>query len=135
MPTMREILSVHKRQKFATDAGVVMHKKLQRATRDDDIIKLHPELAIFFGPNAQTEVPIAGHMDGKFISRRIDRMVITGDEILFVDYKTAINKFMRYANYVAQIKEYHKLLSAAYPAATVRGFILWTYDFTLEEIC
>ncbi len=134
MPTMREILNTAIRKKFATDAGTAMHRRLQCVTTDDEIIKSHPELAPFFGPNAKTEVPIAGVINSKFISRRIDRLIHTGDTIIFLDYKSDTDKFARHENYVAQIHEYSALLHAAYPDAIIRGFILWTNDFTLEEI-
>ncbi len=131
---MRNILARYQHQKSATDAGVTMHKKLEFARTDDEIIKSHPELLPFFGPNAKTEVPIAGYINGKFISRRIDRMVRNTDKILFMDYKTDTDKTRFYDQYVAQIREYSALLRAAYPGHNVHGFILWTNDFTLEEI-
>lgn len=142
---MNEILSIIQRQRHATDAGAAVHKKLEFATADDEIIKSHPELAPFFGPNAKTEVPIAGIIDGKFISRRIDRLVPLAGEgvdgkagrgggIYFMDYKTDTDKTRFYDQYVAQIREYSALLRAAYPGHNVHGFILWTNDFTLEEI-
>lgn len=161
MTTMRDILNARQKQKFATDAGIAMHKRLENMDTNDDIIKSHPELLPFFASNAKTEVPIAGIINGKFISRRIDRLVplraaqgvaaggiqvLPGDqarpadgvvenkEILFMDYKTDINKSTRYDDYIAQIREYSALLHAVYPNCAIRGFILWTNDFTLEEI-
>src|SRR5262249_34353454 len=45
----------------------------------------HPELAVLFGPSSRGEVEIAGRLG---LIRRIDRLAVTPDAILFADYKT-----------------------------------------------
>jgi ATP-dependent exoDNAse (exonuclease V) beta subunit len=144
MATMRQILNAKQRQKFATDAGTLTHDKLRRIViggqggdrGDATLIQKIKDagLAHFFAPDAKTEVPIAGRVNGKFISRRIDRMVEIDGATLIMDYKTDNDKLARRENYIAQIREYLTLAHAAMPDRTIRGFILWTHDFTLEEI-
>ena len=34
------------------------------------------------------EVPIIGEVDGKIISAKVDRLIVTADKVLVVDYKT-----------------------------------------------
>ncbi|MEI9982590.1 MAG: PD-(D/E)XK nuclease family protein [Aliidongia sp.] len=48
----------------------------------------HPDFAPLFGPGSRAEVPVVGLIDGKALSGRIDRLVVTGDEVLIIDYKT-----------------------------------------------
>lgn len=129
-------------KKFATKTGTERHIRLQNICLDDDRdavaveIKQHPELIPFFDKNARTEVPIAGTLNGKFISRRIDRMIIDENShtIKFIDYKTDIDKTIRRDRYVAQMYEYSKLISSAYPDYKVMGYILWTSDWTIDLV-
>ena len=101
---LRDIISQIKHTKTATDTGKKMHTKMQGIIMSDTAphgdaeirakIAQHPELTHFFTPNSKSEVPIAGHINGKFISRRIDRLIIDGTNktIDILDYKTDTNK-------------------------------------------
>ena len=86
--------------------------------------------------NAKTEVPIAGKLNGVFISRRIDRLVIdnNGKTIRFLDYKSDTDKNVLRDKYVRQLKEYAELLRSAYPDYKIAGFILWLHDWQLDEV-
>ncbi len=142
---IKEFLAQKARQKFATECGTAVHKKLQHIVIDNGVgrgdttlataIKSRPELLPFFGTNAKTEVPIVGKINGEFITRRVDRLVVLPDKtVLFMDYKTDTNRGLRREKYIIQIREYATLLRAVYPEHTIHGFILWTHDFILEEI-
>ncbi|MBN1324682.1 MAG: hypothetical protein JW974_00465 [Alphaproteobacteria bacterium] len=145
--SLNAFLSQRKKQKFATDTGTEKHSKMQKIFMDIDLncnnntlieqIKSKPELLPFFLKNSQTEVPIAGIINGKFISRRIDRLVKNEADksIVFLDYKTDINKSLFREKYVYQMREYSELLKKIYPDYSIRGLILWLQDFTLEKIC
>lgn len=146
MTTLNKILSEYNNSKFATDTGTQMHKVLQHVTTTDDtpptdneiINKIHdnPTLIKLFGPNSQTEVPIAGTIKNKFISRRIDRLLINHKEktIDILDYKTDTIREKYLDIYTKQITEYALLLHAVYPDYQINGYILWTHDFSLEKI-
>ena len=72
--------------RFATSAGTDMHERLRKiaidaaaARGDAELIariQTNAPLAEYFGPHARTEVPVAGTINGRFISRRIDRMIV-----------------------------------------------------------
>lgn len=48
-----------------------------------------PEFADVFGPGSLAEVPVTGKLsDGRIISGQIDRLLVTDEKILIVDYKT-----------------------------------------------
>ncbi|MDO5012558.1 MAG: PD-(D/E)XK nuclease family protein [Pseudomonadota bacterium] len=144
--TLRELLKQHDAASHAIDAGTHMHEKMRHvfidgdSTRGDtEIIKkiaAHKELLQFFDTDSQTEVPVAGFVHGKFISRRIDRMVISHDAktIMILDYKTDTNPDEHRTAYHAQVTEYMELLRMIYPKYTVRGFILWLHNFELESV-
>jgi hypothetical protein len=102
--TMSEFLAEKNREKFATNRGTEIHKQLQflklnglgrdalparpesdRTPRQGvptsaslmlaEKIRSNPNLAQFWGANSRAEVPIAGFVNGKFYSKRIDRVV------------------------------------------------------------
>jgi ATP-dependent exoDNAse (exonuclease V) beta subunit len=146
MKTLHEIISEQTRTKYATKCGTDMHTQLQRITIDEtgdagnpdliNKIKSNPQLVRFFSAQSKTEVPIAGTIKNKFISRRIDRLCIDKQKkhIDIIDYKTDTAPDAYRAKYIAQIKEYAELLSAIYLDFSIDGYILWTHDFSLEQV-
>ena len=146
MTTLINILDEQEQLRHATDTGVKMHAYLQHIVIDGDCatgnpdlvarIKAHPEMLPFFGATARTEVPIAGTINGQFISRRIDRLCIDDNAktIAIIDYKTDVNPERFYEQYLDQINEYAVMLRRIYPDYTISGYILWTHDFRLEQI-
>ncbi|MCR4917574.1 MAG: hypothetical protein K5912_01360 [Alphaproteobacteria bacterium] len=143
---LQSALDNFNRQKYATDSGTLMHTKLQSvfflptgATGDQDIIKSLskiPELCEYMGDKSKTEVPIAGIINGLFISRRIDRLYVNRNTktVVVIDYKTDTNHTMFFKKYTEQLTEYKALLKQIYPDFLIQCKILWTSDFTLENI-
>ena len=135
-----------KKERAATDAGNRLHSCMRHIVIDGDnttgdnaiLNKIFqcPSLIEFFIPASQTEVPIAGHINGKFVSRRIDRLIIDNDKktIKILDYKSDTDKQKFLAKYTEQITEYKNLMQDIYPGYTIRGYILWLHDFSLIEI-
>ena len=140
--TLREMLTEYDNKKYATDTGSAMHQKMRFVNRLDDAddiikqIKSRPELAIFFTENAQTEVPVAAIINGKFVSRRIDRMIVDDENkiVHILDYKTDTDKDTFHDKYVAQVHEYMSIIGKIYPKYRVYGYILWLHDWTLEKL-
>ncbi len=132
--------------RFATSAGTDMHERLRKiaidgaaARGDAELIariQTNAHLAEYFGPNARTEVPVAGTINGRFISRRIDRIIVdtAAKTIKILDYKTDTDRRARRDKYKIQLQEYRDLLGAIYPGFTISAAILWTHDWTLEVI-
>lgn len=143
---LQNLLNKIKKSGHATGSGSHMHSLMQHIVidgkgthGDNELVQQilsHPNLDKFFTPASRTEVPIAGYINGKFVSRRIDRMVIDHDKktIDILDYKTDIDKSAMVDTYIAQIGEYKTLVRDIYPQYNVRGYILWTHDFSLQEI-
>ena len=134
-------------KKYATQNGRRVHAVLRNIIIDNirgnsgnsDIVKMiqkQPDLHKFFSCTAKTEVPIAGIVNGVFISRRIDRLLIddVAKMIEFIDYKTDINKNEFIDKYTKQLNEYAQLLRSGYPGYKIVGFILWVQDWQLQQI-
>ena len=146
MKTLNEILDAYTNTEYATDAGLRMHTKLQSIVIDGnsctgdaglvDQISAHSDLLPFFAPNTRPEVPIAGYINGRFISRRIDRLCIDdmNRKISVLDYKTDTTHDRFYDKYIEQIREYVQLLRMIYPDYSIEAYILWTHDFSLEKL-
>ena len=74
-------------------------------------------MTAFFTENAQTEVPVAGIINGYFVSRRIDRLVVDDEKkvVRILDYKTDVDKTKYREKYIIQLGEYEKLMHQIYP--------------------
>lgn len=143
---LRDIISQTEHKKIATNTGKKMHVKMQQIVIDSNFchgdnelcekISQHPELTRFFAQESKTEAPIAGYINGQFISRRIDRLIIddANKTIDILDYKTDTNKNEFIDKYTTQINEYATLLRDIYPQHTIHGYILWLHDFELTKI-
>lgn len=144
--TPMDIIARRRTQKKSTDAGTLMHERLRRVVIDGDTrrgdndlitrIQACPALVKYFSTAARTEVPIAYVDASKHVSRRIDRMIIDHESktVLILDYKTDTDKKLRRAHYVDQLGEYAHIMRRIYPEYEIKTHILWTHDWTLEEI-
>jgi len=98
----------------------------------------HPEFAPLFGPGSRAEVPVVGLIDGKALSGRIDRLVVTGDAVLIIDYKTNRPPPLDAADvapaYREQLAAYRTALERIYPGKTVRTVLLWTDGPRIMEV-
>ena len=102
----------------------------------------HPDFAEAFGPNSLAEVPIAGQPKtarrGIIISGQIDRLVITEQAVIAIDYKTNRPPPKTDAAtpiaYLAQMAAYRALLQEIYPERAVKCAILWTYEARLMAL-
>lgn len=146
MTTLHNILSTYDSAQHATAHGTQMHARLQRVVIDGDNTRgdidlvsqvcANSALLPFFGPNSMTEVPIAGTINNRFVSRRIDRLVIddVNKTIRILDYKTDTDRIVYHDKYMIQLREYAVLLRAIYPGHKITAHILWTHDFSLENV-
>jgi ATP-dependent helicase/nuclease subunit A len=98
--------------------------------------------APLFGPESRGEAPLVGrspHLPpGVVVNGRVDRLVITPEDVLIVDYKTdrpppatpeGVDSL-----YVEQMAAYRALLRAIYPERRVRAALLWTDGPRLMEL-
>ena len=102
-----------------------------------------PRFGELFGPESRAEVPIVGRLaraDGSevLVSGQVDRLVVTAEAVLIVDYKTnrdpPTSLDAAPQAYVEQLALYRALLSRIYPDRPVRAALVWTDVPDLMEI-
>lgn len=91
-----------------------------------------------FSQTSKAEVPIIGEVDGKIISAKVDRLVISDDKVIIVDYKTnrPAAKTLRDvpALYLNQLKTYKILLQKIYPNKKIETYLLWTNTCNMMKV-
>ena len=93
-----------------------------------------PEMKALFAPGGRAEAAIVGTAPelpkGLVINGRVDRLVVTTQDVLIVDFKTdqpAPDTPDGVADtYLAQMGAYWAVLRRAYPGRTVRAALCWT---------
>jgi ATP-dependent helicase/nuclease subunit A len=104
-----------------------------------------PAFAALFGADSRAEVPIvaeianpAGRGPALKLTGQIDRLAITGDAVLIIDYKT--NRSVPASAgevapvYLYQLAAYRLALSQIYAGRPIRAALLWTEMPRLMEI-
>ena len=98
----------------------------------------NPQFGSLFGPGSKAEVPVIGEADGKIISAQVDRLVVTENKVMIVDFKTNRPAAKTPADvppvYVKQLRAYRDLLARIYPAKQVQSYILWTDTAQIMQI-
>jgi ATP-dependent helicase/nuclease subunit A len=86
--------------------------------------------AELWGADAQAEVPVVGLIGGHALSGQIDRLVVTPERVLIVDYKTVrpppATEDEVPAIYLRQLATYQAALARIYPDRPVMCAFLWT---------
>jgi ATP-dependent helicase/nuclease subunit A len=83
-----------------------------------------------FGPGSRPEVALTGRAAGVPVSGRMDRLVITPERVLVIDYKTNRPAPDRIEGadpaYVLQLAVYVSVLRQLYPDRAVEAALVWT---------
>ncbi|MGY8661977.1 PD-(D/E)XK nuclease family protein, partial [Bradyrhizobium sp. UFLA05-109] len=94
-----------------------------------------PRFAAVFAAGSRAEVAIVGRLEraGRapaLVSGQIDRLVVTSEEVLIVDFKTnqtaPKSAGEAPAAYVRQLALYRAVLCQLYPQTPIRAVLLWT---------
>ncbi|HXS38805.1 MAG TPA: double-strand break repair helicase AddA [Stellaceae bacterium] len=98
----------------------------------------HPDFAPLFGPGSAAEVPVVGLVGGRALSGQIDRLVVTEEAVLIVDFKTLRPVPRSVAEvppaYLDQLAAYRAAIAAVYPGKAVRCALLWTDEPALMPV-
>jgi ATP-dependent helicase/nuclease subunit A len=85
-----------------------------------------------FNENSFSEIEVADENK----TYRIDKLVITDNEIFIIDYKTdavpEVNNIP--SSYKKQLTNYKNIIKKIYPNHTIKTFILWFENTTLTEV-
>ena len=96
-----------------------------------------------FGAGSRAEVSLAGRLERPerrpaLVAGQIDRLVVTGSEVLIVDFKTNQAPPGSAAEapsaYIRQLALYRAVLQKLYPQRSVRAALLWTETPEMMEI-
>ena len=95
-----------------------------------------------FQPGGRAEAPVIGTSPdlppGVILNGRVDRLVVTENEVLIFDFKTdrppPLDPKDVGIGYICQMAAYRAVLQQAYPGKTVRCALLWTDGPRLMEL-
>ncbi|WP_445680299.1 double-strand break repair helicase AddA [Radicibacter daui] len=97
-----------------------------------------PVFGPIFGPGSRAEVPLTGVVGHRVISGQIDRLLVSDDQVLIVDFKTNRPPPREVSGvageYLRQLGVYRTLVSRIYPGKPVRCALLWTDGPFLMEV-
>jgi ATP-dependent helicase/nuclease subunit A len=97
-----------------------------------------PEFKTLFGPGSLAEVPINGMIGDRVVSARIDRLVVSDERIIIIDFKTnrppPLNATSAAPVYLKQMAIYRALLQKIYPGRKVACILAWTYTIRLMAL-
>ncbi len=106
-----------------TDRALV--ERVVALVRDDSVF------APIFGPRSHAEAPVAA--PGGF-SGRIDRLAVTDDAVLAVDFKTGGNPARPAVSYLRQMAVYRSALRQIFPGCAIHCALVWLDHATLTPL-
>ncbi len=127
-------------KRYVARPGHGLSEKVQDSIVSETMkILTHPKFAAIFGEGSMAEVPLTGLVGVKtLLSGQIDRLLITDEEILIVDYKTNRPPPTRQedvpAIYRNQMQAYADALKMIYKDRPIRSALIWTDGAELMEI-
>jgi ATP-dependent helicase/nuclease subunit A len=89
-----------------------------------------PQFAALFAPGSLAEIPLAAVVEGRVIAGTVDRIIVTQDRVMVVDYKTG--RRVPHAaehvshHHVAQMAAYVSALRTIYPGKAISAALLYT---------
>jgi len=132
---LREEAAIRFLEKAAAELLPVQHIALWEEVNH---ILSDSRFSALFGAESRAEVPIAGIVSGRAISGQVDRLVVTSDAVLVVDYKTnrppPRDVSGVAAVYLRQMGLYARALEAIYPDKEIKAALLWTDAARLMEL-
>jgi ATP-dependent helicase/nuclease subunit A len=118
------------RRFLALPAHSLRAEEQDELRRETLAVLRQPEFAAIFGPGSQAEVPLVGLVEGHVLSGQIDRLLVEGNRVLVVDFKTLRSPPATEADvaplYLRQLALYRAALARIYPGHEIRCALLWT---------
>lgn len=94
--------------------------------------------AAVFGPGSRAEVSLVGAVRGQPVAARVDRLVVTPEKVLVIDFKTnrvaPDDAAAASPAYIRQLALYVALLRQIYPGREIEAALLWTDGPTLMPV-
>ena len=131
---------------FVASRGAGLSAAIRASIVDETLAVLaHPEFGTVFGPGSRAEVPLVAMIDppageGQTIrlTGQIDRLIVTEQAVLIVDFKTnrppPREASLVPHSYVLQLAAYRMAIARIFPGLPVRAALLWTNGPHLMEL-
>ncbi len=101
----------------------------------DKALAVYNEHKNIFDAQSYAELEVSGVIEGKQINAIIDRLVIRGNEVWIIDYKSNKNVPDGVPEaYIKQLNTYESLLKGLYEGKDIKKFILWTSNLQLQQV-
>ncbi|MCB8874972.1 double-strand break repair helicase AddA [Acidisoma silvae] len=98
----------------------------------------HPALAEAFAPGSRAEVPLAGEVAGEVITGVVDRLAVTADSVVALDFKTNRQPPATAEKtpllYLRQMAAYRALLERIFPDHLIHCVLVWTETGTVMPL-
>jgi len=111
----------------SADRSVLLREIVREVARRQG---LRASFAPLFAPGSQAEVPLVGRLGTTVVSGQIDRLAVSADRVLILDYKTNRPPPARVEDvapaYLRQLATYRALVRRIYPTHIVEAALLWT---------
>lgn len=139
LPALPDTLWAERAKTYIETEASGMSETFQNSVHQEVLSLLrNPDYADLFGPDSRAEIPLAGMVDGRPVSGQIDRLVVRGEEVLIIDYKTnrpAPKEAQDIPDlYRKQMHLYSALVGQIYPGKTIRPLLLWTQNGQIMEL-
>jgi ATP-dependent helicase/nuclease subunit A len=125
-------------RRWLTGSAGVSEAEADALAGDACSIIADPRFSALFTPDALAEAPVAAVVGGEVVAGTVDRMLVTADEVLVVDFKTGRRAPATLAQvpdfHLRQIAAYAAALGVIFPAHRIRAALLYTAAPVMIEI-
>ncbi|QKX01729.1 AAA family ATPase [Wolbachia endosymbiont of Cruorifilaria tuberocauda] len=98
------------------------------------ILAFNEKYDYLFDLEGKSEIPLSGMVDGKAVLVRLDRLCITQNKAIIIDYKLHRNISAFSLNEIKkQMLTYKTLVQEIYPNKDVECVVIWVEDLTMQS--
>ncbi|MDX5495769.1 MAG: UvrD-helicase domain-containing protein [Wolbachia endosymbiont of Nomada marshamella] len=98
------------------------------------ILAFNEKYGYLFDLEGKSEITLSGIIDGEPVLVRLDRLCITQDKAIIIDYKSHRNVSVSLLNEIKkQMLTYKTLVQEIYPNKQVECVVIWVEDLTLQS--
>lgn len=98
------------------------------------ILAFNEKYGYLFDLEGKSEITLSGIIDGKSVLVRLDRLCITQDKAIIIDYKSHRNVSVSSLNEIKkQMLTYKTLVQEISPNKQVEFMVIWVEDLTLQS--
>jgi len=98
------------------------------------ILAFNEKYGYLFDLGGKSEIALSGIIDGEPVLVRLDRLCITQDKAIIIDYKSHRNVSVSLLNEIKkQMLTYKTLVQEIYPNKQVECVVIWVEDLTIQS--